>query len=399
MKPTLLMLSKRDSYLNGFTNAVNHRSKNIKGGFNLKMDSYATHCYVCDNRVELSNLHCHLYFGHVKCRNCSRIITSCLKFSYVSISRSENNGKCTHGMLDWVFPPVDNLKRLWNKKDEAFDKSLISYLKSLQELGNTQPFKKAITYCSLYLKQRLYSRSKEEFWNIDNPLSTNPNKALTSTFTTFSTCIESPIHNKIAVKRNLNSKVSSGEKREYTQKVPLSENGLSDKALTTATATTVTTISTCNESPIQKIAVKRNSNSKISSGEKREYTEKVPLLPENGFSDEALTTTTTTISTCNESPIHKIAVKRNLNSKVSSGEPIGYSEVVPLLPENGFYLIKEQIIERCPNCDKRFNPQNLKFNTNNWLISISCAYCSLLIFFILNPPDGSKPKLTIVSSR
>lgn len=282
MKQSLLKFSGQASYVNQPYKTVNQPTENFNGGFNYKTDEYATYCYICDNRVAHSNLLGHLYFGHVKCVDCDRTISSCFKFSNLSISVSKSNKKCTHLKLDWVFPPVDSLKRLWNKNDQAFDKSLNSYLKTLQGLKNTQPFKKAITYCNLYLKQKLHLRSKE-FWNIDN------------------------------------------------------------------------------------------------------------------LSSTSLDTNTTAIS--NASPIHTIATKGNLSSKDSFGEQVESSQLLPpALPENGFYLITKQIIEKCPNCDKHLDPKNLKFNTSNWLISILCRYCCLQIFFILDPPDGSKSKLRIVNS-
>lgn len=68
------------------------------------------------------------------------------------------------------------------------------------------------------------------------------------------------------------------------------------------------------------------------------------------------------------------------------------------LPDGEFYLILRESIEDCPNCYRSLPPKDLVFNIETWLITIICQGCSLKIYFVLPPPDGSEPKIKILQS-
>ncbi|KAL7646181.1 UNVERIFIED_CONTAM: hypothetical protein RMT77_003082 [Armadillidium vulgare] len=245
----------------------------------VKKNGYATHCHLCNNSVRFESLQQHLYFGFVKCEDCDRVVTSCLKFCNLSNLTTKENGNCTHAVLDWVLPPVDNLKRLWDEEESTFTDSLTQYIKSLNALKNIQPYKKAITYCNNYLKEKKYSSIKEKSFE-DEDLATSP--------------IASP-----------------------TSSIP-------------------TNIISTNRKKLK-------------------------------------------------------AKTRHVRKKQSEGDE------GPILPKDGSYLILRKPIEECPDCYETFDPKNLKFNTSNWLISLKCKSCQLLVCFILDPPDGSDSKLTIIN--
>ncbi|KAL7638203.1 UNVERIFIED_CONTAM: hypothetical protein RMT77_011828 [Armadillidium vulgare] len=261
-------------------------SEQMKRDFNFKKYGYVTYCFLCEKGVKTINLRCHLYFGHVKCENCGKVTTSCLKFRNLNISRSEDDGKCNHSNLDWIFNPVNHLKSLLEEDEETFDEYLIQYLKSLKVLKKIEPYKDAITHCKKYLKAKKYSKTNKKFFKLGRPL----------------------------------------------------------------------TVTVCNTF--------------------------IPIITLPTASTSYVNRTTTQIK---EEKTSLSLIEKYTDS------------VTTVFPKNGFYFISKKVVEECPNCYEPLNPQSMKFNTKNCLISTSCKECFLLVFFLLDPPDGSEPKFKMGS--
>ncbi|KAL7638202.1 UNVERIFIED_CONTAM: hypothetical protein RMT77_011827 [Armadillidium vulgare] len=183
--------------------------------FDFKKYGYVTHCYVCENRVKKNNLRYHLYFGHVKCEDCGKVITSCLKFSSLNIPGPKNDGKCQHSKLDWISPPVDDLKRLLNKDEETFDGCLIQYLESLKGLSKIEPFKNAITYCKMYLKERECFGTNKKSTELDETVTVSVIKSVTPIITLPTTSASFLKKSKTKIKKPGTNSVSDEEDEFY----------------------------------------------------------------------------------------------------------------------------------------------------------------------------------------
>ncbi|KAL7638204.1 UNVERIFIED_CONTAM: hypothetical protein RMT77_011829 [Armadillidium vulgare] len=310
--------------------------------FNFKKDGYATRCYVCENRVTPSHLQYHLYFGNVKCEDCGRVFTSCFKYSNPNFFTSKNGTYCPHLKLDFVFPAVDNLKRLWDEDEETFDKSLELYLKSLGRLKSIEPFKKAITCCKNYLKmQKLNSRNSSE---------------LEESYLC-STDFDGSINYTDITDTNNNTITDGASKLEESYLCSPSfsdDTSYNDSSVTNITTTVGTSSTTRTASYETKLDFENISEGKLSQTQNIKPSEKDLSEPQ---------------------------------------------EIVLISPENESYLISKEIIEECPNCYEPFDPQSLTFNSYTWLVSVTCQNCSLLVYFLLDPPDGGKPKLKIIHSE
>ncbi|XP_037804419.1 uncharacterized protein LOC119598712 [Penaeus monodon] len=145
---------------------------------------YRTMCFVCNKEISGKNVINHMFFPHLKCRDCKTIIKSCQAYS--QLKKRLRKGKlnsCSsvsgcHNFDRWNVNPVDFLaykirkfialreKRSYNNQptEQEVTDEMEKYIKKLSMLQFLNPWKSAIRSCKTYMKavKQTKSKSKKE---------------------------------------------------------------------------------------------------------------------------------------------------------------------------------------------------------------------------------------------
>ncbi|XP_047481782.1 uncharacterized protein LOC125034154 [Penaeus chinensis] len=141
---------------------------------------YRTKCFVCNKEVAGKNVINHMFFPHLKCRNCKTIIKSC--HDYSMLKKRLRKGKlksCSsvsgcHNFDRWNVSPVDFLtyrvrkliafrgKRSYNNQptEQEVTDEMETYIKKLLMLQFLNPWKSAIRSCKKYIDALKQTKSE-----------------------------------------------------------------------------------------------------------------------------------------------------------------------------------------------------------------------------------------------
>ncbi|XP_027214248.2 uncharacterized protein [Penaeus vannamei] len=132
---------------------------------------YRTMCFVCNKEVGGKNVINHLFFPHLKCKDCKTIIKSCQAYSLVkrSLRKGKTRTCCSvsghHNFDRWNVSPVDFLtykirKFIAFREDRGYNNQpteqevideMEKYIKKLLMLQFLKPWKSAIRSCNKYI--------------------------------------------------------------------------------------------------------------------------------------------------------------------------------------------------------------------------------------------------------
>lgn len=134
-------------------------------------------CYTCKEVVKKHQMPSHLFFGLLKCRDCSREIKSCRNFKEIMRSvRTKESSPCFHRHLKWVNNPVSYIKsklqreiykrKLKSKPVTDDIMSVAFYAKSFRPLEHKSPWRSAIEglqRCTGYLPGDMMESEERDF--------------------------------------------------------------------------------------------------------------------------------------------------------------------------------------------------------------------------------------------
>ncbi|XP_063595310.1 uncharacterized protein LOC134772282 [Penaeus indicus] len=319
-------------------------------------------CYTCRRKSIESKLTGHLIFGEAECTLCSLNVIACRTFHEETTNSS--NKVCNHRFefnkpFDYLYDELSqNIKR---KSDEAqaiaVANGLATYLSKLGRLEGQEPWMSAIL------------RSREKVKEIQLR-GTAPPKEL-----------------------NNNENIPGGYASTHSDvaySTPFRENGMSVL-------------------PIKLYRV-RNCDSPECSGAKGSPTESLyciaggesvkeprvrkPLRETQPSSAPTLPTETSSTSAAQATPHETLP---------SAGSAPPRNEIVVTgflnTPADGYYYVSRRALEECPMCYAALCPSRFTVNVQTFLLTTVCIDCGLTIYLVFEPPDGSAPRVAIVTEN
>lgn len=310
----------------------------------FKITKIFLRCYTCHKECVDNHFTEHLFFGEVTCTICELRVTSCERFREETLSST-----CCH-----KFKFIRPFKYLYNRISYSLsgrncDKihttrvelRLSLYLCKLKSLRGKDPWMLAISQCKKGLdklrfqKFHMANSSKRGGTNISSALSSNEQAPLTC-------------KGVISKKPKDCSLTSESYKISNASKCPTAES---------------------------------STHSCFTEGSK-------PLLSHSPRSSHTVEM---------EESVPSSEQKAGVSLEPKEPELIitGFLDT----PKDGYYYVSRCAIEECPMCYEELCPSRFTVNVQTFLLTTICIGCGLTIYVIFDPPDGSVPKVAIVTEK
>ncbi|XP_063595309.1 uncharacterized protein LOC134772281 [Penaeus indicus] len=305
----------------------------------FKIKKIFLRCYTCHKECVDNHFTEHLFFGEATCTMCELRVTSCEHFREESLSST-----CCH-----KFKFSRPFKYLYNRISYSLsgrdcDKiqstrvalRLSSYLSKLKSLRGKDPWMLAISQCKKGLDKLRFQKILH-IANSSKRESTNFSSVLSSNG-------RAPFTSKgvpISKKPRDSSVTSESYKISNAPKCPTAEGSSTQSCFTEGSKPMV------SYSPRSSHAVQMEES--VPSLEPKQ-----PEIIITGFLDT---------------------------------------------PKDGYYYVSRCAIEECPMCYEELCPSRFTVNVQTFLLTTICTGCGLTIYVIFDPPDGSVPKVAIVTEN
>ncbi|XP_064100935.1 uncharacterized protein LOC135211565 [Macrobrachium nipponense] len=318
-------------------------------------------CFICDKIIKTENLSEHILFGGVRCIKCPALFENCQDFQ-VGAKRSP----CEH-VLQYCVDPLESLELHLSKQylenGTSCRASLIdkphhvrAYVSGMDSQKHEFPWKEAVLCFKQGGKKPKEKASTVTKRHID--------------------CNERSTYNSSDSNRTISSDMNDSLQghSQNIRNVPVLPDSVNpdDKVSILVNRQDQSTASLIPTKVLNKGSPYKNSykhlgplnGKKILQVRKRRKSEWISgIRKRNHFSKD--------------------------DSKVS------YVET----PLNGFYYVVRHSVTECPNCYAKISPQDFTVNIVTFLMTAVCADCGLTIYIVHDPPDGSSPKVCIVTDE
>ncbi|XP_042893684.1 uncharacterized protein LOC122267662 [Penaeus japonicus] len=385
-------LQKKGTLSKGVTTTSKGPGKRRK--LSLGKNSKSLKCYTCGVFVKDAHFEEHLFFGESECTRCNLKIIDCQTFVENRIDCLMGNSLCSH-TLRFTKKPSDYISnRLAQELPFEWDTSrrLASYISSLQKLKMIDPWKRAINQCQNFLDGEPSHVSEASEGRINASETATDFSFRQETVPTYeheSSNLPSPSlvngDGDLVLSQSYNLEhLNEAVEYEVAHDSPLVTREISPSSSESSGGNNITgsllypkaNIATVSESSVSKNASKGKSSSDISES----------LSSSNSHK--------TLKSLKTKSKAEKRSKARN-SSKASKDVEKTFLET----PSDGYYLVVRRAIEECPMCYTELCPSRFTVNVNTFLLSTVCIGCNLTIYIIFDPPDGSAPKIAIVTEE
>lgn len=302
-------------------------------------------CYTCGEECVDDHFTGHLFFGEVGCTVCELRVMSCDRFREETLSST-----CSH-----KFKFSRPFKYLHNKISCSLsgrngDKMhstraalrLSSYLSKLKSLKGKEPWSLAILQCKKWLDKLRFQKMLHIF------------------------------HANKRERTSVTSALSSKEHAPFmSQGVPLTKkpkvSSITSKSYKTSNASKYHTADPSIDSCFTEGGEPEMLSHSPRLSHKVQMSESVPLSGQNA--GESL-----------ESQKPELVITGFLDT-----------------PTDGYYYVSRRSIEECPMCYEELCPSRFTVNVHTFLLTTVCIDCGLTIYIVFDPPDGSVPKVAIVT--
>lgn len=335
-----------------------------RGKLNVGPVSKILRCYVCQTITKEEYFHHHLFFGMVHCDLCNLACRDCRTFSQLTVGVSSNRSSCQHNFSFSKDPYEYLLHHVSGGDDDNVGSSLTlpyklrllqQYVQQLISMQLLEPWCSAIRQCKSRLLKFHTSTSPEPSKNVEHPKdSLDPVNA------------EDSGNGSPATERIPSPAIVQHKSQE--------ENNVDDGLLLSQTY------------DLQHLE------------QAVEYVEVDKQWKLDGMNDQAFLQNKPKkrrkTNPNKRSRAHRLTTpKRRRPPTLPEGEENGINESDLVLeevalPQDGYYLMVQEVIEECPMCYTCLSPDLCSVNLNTFLITITCPECSLLIFIVPDLPGG-----------
>ncbi|XP_037793351.1 uncharacterized protein LOC119588780 isoform X2 [Penaeus monodon] len=334
-------------------------------------------CYTCRRKSIENKLTGHLIFGEAECTLCNLNVIACRTFQDVTTDSA--NRVCNHRFefnkpFDHLYSEVSqNIKRRKSGESQAIAvaKGLETYLSKLGRLEDQEPWMSAILRSREMIKEiRLRGTAPSNelnnnenipggyaFSHSDGPYSTP--------FRENGKCVL-PI--KLYRVRNCDLPECSEAKGSPAESLYCIAEGESTK-----------------EPRVHKPLFETQPSS-------------APTLPA-GTSSSSSAPRATPHKTLPRKPSGPQATPRGTHPTARSAPEKNEVVVTGFLdtPTDGYYYVSRRALEECPMCYAALCPSRFTVNVQTFLLTTVCIACGLTIYLVFEPPDGSAPRVAIVT--
>lgn len=348
---------------------------------NLGCVSKVLQCHVCQTTTKEHYFHRHLFFGAVQCDLCDLVCTDCHTFAKFTVGSSKKTGSCKHSFSFSEDPYEYLLPRLSGgaNNDVGSSVALPSKLRSLQyyvnQLINVQleePWCTAIRQCkSRLLKFRtgvLPELAKNTVIPKD-PFNTNGNLGVEDRGNgTPASSIEYEWDrsSRMAPERIPTPVIVQHKSQE--------ESNVEDGLLLPQTYDLEHL-----EQAVEYVQVEKHLNLDVTKDQI-----KVPGKPKKRRKVSHYKKMKSQRLTPHRKRRQPSLPEEKVNEEYESD--LVMADVA--LPEDGYYLMVQEVIEECPMCYTLLPSELCTVNVKTLLITVSCSECNLRIFIVPDLPGG-----------
>ncbi|XP_042855642.1 uncharacterized protein LOC122242432 [Penaeus japonicus] len=380
-------LQTKESLSKGVTTTSKGPGK--RGKLSLGKTCKSLKCYTCGVLVKDTNFEEHLFFGDSECTLCNWKITACQAFVESRIDCLMGNSTCHHS-LRFTNKPSDYISnRLAQESPFEWDTSrrLASYISSLQKLKVIDPWERAIDQCQNFLdgEPSHVSEASEGHINADFyfrqeetvPTYKHEPASLPSSFVNgYDDLILCQSYNLDHLNEAVKYEVARDNPVVTREISPSSSESSGGNNITGSLSYPKANIDTVRESSVRKNASK---DTRLC------YMFESPSTSNSHKSPKSLKT--------------KIKPAKRPKARSSSKASRDVKKTFLDTPSDGYYLVVSHAIEECPMCYTELCPSRFTVNVNTFLLSTVCIGCKLTIYIIFDPPDGSAPKIAIITGE
>lgn len=348
---------------------VKNSSSGASGGASRKRQKVlrvtSLKCFICSKIIKIENLSEHLLFGGVHCIKCPAVFENCQDFRVWAVNHKPQKNPCDH-VLQYCVDPMESLELHLSKqylengtscRSSVIDKPhhVRAYVSGMESLKNEFPWKEAV----LCFKQG-GKKPKEK--------------------------------TGVVTKRHIDSnKHSTYNSSDNNHTVSSDMNDLPQDHLHVRDIPVV--LDSVNPDDRVHISVNRQDQN-------------IPSLTPTRLLNKGSPNKNSYVHLGLQNRKKKLEVRKRKKSEWKSGirkrsqsskndSDVSYVET----PLNGFYYVARHAVTECPNCYAKISPPDFAVNIVTFLMTAVCAGCGLTIYIVHDPPDGSSPRVSIVTGE
>ncbi|XP_042884909.1 uncharacterized protein LOC122261380 [Penaeus japonicus] len=350
-------------------------------------------CFTCRKKSTGDRLTKHLIFGEVECALCRLIIIACRTFNEETSSSLSSGRICNH-QFEFTKPfehlYVEISQKTKGKNSDKLPAATIAkkfsnYLSKLKSLEMEEPWMSAI----LLSYERLEVFRFHESYNHKE---VNNNEDIPGGY---------PFNDSEPASLSLQDECAPSSKGDMDNIIISSPYRISDFS--------VSELRVAEDSPADSLysSADREPESRPRALKPRktsDSTSEPKATPFERQPSEPTTPTSGPKATPHETHPRKPSGSAPIagpKTRVSS-EPRAPELVVTGFldtPADGYYYVSRRAIEECPMCYAELCPSRFTVNVQTFLLTTVCIGCGLAIYLVFDPPDGSLPKVAIVTGN
>lgn len=350
-------------------------------------------CHTCRKKSIESKLTGHLIFGEAECTLCSLIVIACRTFQ--EETSNSPNRVCNHRFefskpFDHLYDEISRSTRKM-KSDEAqviaVANGISAYLSKLGRVEAEEPWMSALLRSREKIKEILLRGTpcpKELNNNEDIP----GGYALAQSDGACSSPVRENGKSDLTVRifriRNSDSSESSGTKGSQTRARYSIAGGESTKSPRARKPLPDT-----QPSSALTLSTETSSTTGPQATRPRE-----PSGPQATPYGTRPTGTSPSTSGPQATPHERLSSARSVPEK-NEIVVTGFLDT----PPDGYYYVSRRALEECPMCYAALCPSRFTVNVQTFLLTTVCIGCGLTIYLVFEPPDGSAPKVAIVTEN